>query len=232
MSDQNLFDEERISNTVLSFINAETWAESKAIVQTHQDDLLTPAATVELCQTALRLVDRNAQLEQWGIPELWGTLQVDLGNSFFQNPLGQRAENLESAIEHYNQALEVRTREAVPEDWAATQENLANAYVGRISGARAENIESAIEHYNQALEVHTREAFPADWAATQNNLAAAYRDRIRGDHAENIDLAIEHCNQALEVRTFDRFPADRRQTLRNLGNLHFAEQSWKNALAN
>ena len=44
MSDQNHFDEERISNAVLSFVNAKTWAESKAIVQAHQDDLLTPAA--------------------------------------------------------------------------------------------------------------------------------------------------------------------------------------------
>jgi len=44
MSDQNHFDEERIVSAVLSFINAETWAKSKAIVQAHQDDLLTPAA--------------------------------------------------------------------------------------------------------------------------------------------------------------------------------------------
>ena len=44
MSDQNHFDEESIVSAVLSFINAEKWAKSKAIVQAHQDDLLTPAA--------------------------------------------------------------------------------------------------------------------------------------------------------------------------------------------
>ena len=44
MSDQNHFDEELIVRAVLSFINAKTWAESKAIVQAHHNDLLTPAA--------------------------------------------------------------------------------------------------------------------------------------------------------------------------------------------
>ena len=42
MSDSNHFNEKRIVSTVLSFINAKTWAESKAIVQANQDDLLTP----------------------------------------------------------------------------------------------------------------------------------------------------------------------------------------------
>jgi hypothetical protein len=217
MSDQNHFDEERIINAVLSFVNARDMAESKAIMQAHQDDLLTPAADqifeamlmqykddekarriledrrslllrcqsegidaafadrlkarsisdippellarlrsirtdaelrelieehpellpviqqivtqsqapqgrstdvsgpdelpallqelqelnrlsdmprrVELCQTALGLVDRDAQ------PELWAGLQVELGNSLAQNPLGPRAENLGLAID-------------------------------------------------------------------------------------------------------------------------------------
>jgi hypothetical protein len=44
MSNQNHFNEERIVSTVLSFINARDMAESKAIVQDHQDDLLTPEA--------------------------------------------------------------------------------------------------------------------------------------------------------------------------------------------
>jgi hypothetical protein len=44
MSDQNHFNEESIVSAVLSFINAKTWAKSKAIVQAHHNDLLTPEA--------------------------------------------------------------------------------------------------------------------------------------------------------------------------------------------
>jgi CHAT domain-containing protein/tetratricopeptide (TPR) repeat protein len=336
MSNQNHFDEERIVSAVLSFINAKTWAESKAIVQAHQNDLLTPATIhvfevlltqhrdnesairvledrrslllrcqsegidaafadrllarympdippellarlkairseeefrelieehpellpviqqivkqsqvthgssadisnsgelpallqelqglnrpsdmprrVELCQRALTLVNQSAQ------PKLWAGLQMELGSSLGRNPLGPRAENLELAIEHYNQALEVYTREAFPEDWdwAAIHNNLAAAYSDRIRGERAENLELAIKHYNRALEVRTRKEFQEDWAMTQNNLAVAYSNRIRGDPAENLELTIEHHNRALEVRTHEAFPENWAMTQNNL----------------
>ena len=79
-------------------------------------------------------MDRNAQ------PELWAGLQVELGNSFSQNPLGSRAKNLDLAINHFNQALKIFTREAFPEGWAMTQNNLAIAYRDRIRGDRANNL--------------------------------------------------------------------------------------------
>jgi len=173
---------------------------------------------IELCQEALRLVNRETQ------PELWAGLQVELGNSFYQNQLGERAYNIERAIEraieHYERALEVYTREAFPEKWALTQHNLALAYSDRIRGERADNIERAIEHYERALEVYTREAFPEKWALTQNNLANAYWSRIRGEQADNIERAIEHCEHALEVRTREAFPEKWAGTQNNLANAY------------
>jgi CHAT domain-containing protein/tetratricopeptide (TPR) repeat protein len=171
---------------------------------------------VELCQTALTLVNQSTQ------PELWGVLQVELGDSLSQNPLGPRAENLDLAFDHYNQALEVFTREAFPEYWAMTQNNLATTYSDRIRGEHAENIDLAIAHYNHALEVHTRDAFPEQWAASQNNLAIAYSSRIRGKRAENIELAIDHYNHALEVHTRDAFPEQWGTTKHNLAAAYSA----------
>jgi len=179
---------------------------------------------IDHCNQALQVRTREA------FPEQWAATQNNLAAAYSDRIRGERAENIDLAIDHYNQSLQVYTREAFPEQWAMTLNNLASAYSARIRGERAENIDLAIDHFKQALQVRTREAFPEQWAATLNNLAVAYSDRIRGERAENIDLAIDHCNQALQVRTLERFPADRRQTLRNLGNLHFTEQSWKNAL--
>lgn len=165
---------------------------------------------VELCQQALALVERRAN------PQLWATLQVELGNSLLQSPLGSRVQSLEEAIDAYQQALQVMTCVAMPVDWAVTQNNLANAYSDRIRGERAENLERAIYHYKQALLVRTQEAFPVDWAMTQNNLATAYFNRIRGEQAENLERAIYHCKQALVVRTQEAFPADWAMTQNNL----------------
>ncbi|MFN6002624.1 MAG: CHAT domain-containing protein [Dolichospermum sp.] len=150
-------------------------------------------------------------------PELWGTLQNNLGIAYRDRIRGDKAENLEKAIAAYNAALEVRTPTDFPVDWAATQNNLGNAYSNRIRGDKADNLENAIAAYNAALEVRTPTDFPVDWATTQNNLGTAYSDRIRGDKAENLENAIAAYEQALEVRTPTDFPVENAETLFNLG---------------
>lgn len=139
---------------------------------------------------------------------------------------GERADNLERAIDAVTQALQVRTCDAHPADWAATQNNLANAYLHRIRGERADNLERAIMSYKKALHVYTRDAFPEQWAATQNNLALAYFYRIRGKKAENLGRSIEAYQLALQARTPDAFPKDCRDTAQNLAFLHFQERNW------
>jgi tetratricopeptide (TPR) repeat protein len=100
--------------------------------------------------------------------------QNNLAAAYSYRIRGDRAENIDLAIDHCNQALEVRTREAFPEDWAGTQNNLALAYRNRIRGDRAENLDRAIEHYNQALDVMTLERFPANHRLTLRNLGNLY----------------------------------------------------------
>jgi TPR repeat protein len=62
-------------------------------------------------------------------PEQWARTQNNLGNAYLERIRGERAENLEQAIFHYQQALDVYTRQAYPEQWARTQNNLGNAYL-------------------------------------------------------------------------------------------------------
>jgi tetratricopeptide (TPR) repeat protein len=154
----------------------------------------------------------------------WAGTINNLAAAYNNRIRGERAENLERAIEFYGQALEVHTREDFPVDWATTLNNLANAYSDRIRGERAENLEKAIEFYGQALEVRTRKDFPVDWAGTINNLANAYYSRIRGERAENLERAIEFYGQALEVYTREDFPVDWANTQGN-----FAETLVKRA---
>ena len=155
---------------------------------------------VEVYRAALRLLNRDIE------PQRWGNLQNLLANSLIENPLGDRADNLEQAIFHYEQALAVYTREAFPKQWVAIQNNLATAYRNHIRGERADNLERAISYHQQALTVRTREAFPQDWAMTQLNLAYAYLYRIRGERADNLERAISYHQQALAVYTQEAFP--------------------------
>jgi CHAT domain-containing protein/tetratricopeptide (TPR) repeat protein len=167
-----------------------------------------------LCRRALELVDRGAH------PDLWAAAQNELANSLAQNPFGNRAENLEQAIDHYRQALQVKTQTAYPADWVLIQNNLGNVYRDRIRGERAENLEQAIFHYRQALELVTREVNPADWAMIHNNLGIAYSYRIRSERAENLEQAISHFHQALEEYTREALPEDWAITQNNLANVY------------
>jgi CHAT domain-containing protein/tetratricopeptide (TPR) repeat protein len=131
-------------------------------------------------------------------------------------PRGNRSINLELAIECYQLALKVFTREAYPEDWAMTQMNLAVAYRSRIRGEQAANLEKSIECSRLALEVYTRAAYPKQWAMTQNNLAIAYQSRIREERAANLEQSIECSRLALEVYTRAAYPEQWAGTQLNL----------------
>jgi tetratricopeptide (TPR) repeat protein len=116
---------------------------------------------LELISATLKLLNKEKQ------PYLWGSLYVIAGDILSMLDDFNRAENLERAIEHFQQALEVCTRKIFSEECASTQNNLANVYNLRISGKRTDNLERAIEYCQQALTVYTRKAFPIDWAGTQ-----------------------------------------------------------------
>src|SRR5207244_1419263 len=83
---------------------------------------------------------------------------------------GERADNQETAIAHFEAAQTVFSREAAPELWGQLQNNLAIVYWSRIKGDHAENVEEAIGGFEAALTVITREKDPDRWAAAQNNL--------------------------------------------------------------
>ncbi|MFX0183072.1 MAG: CHAT domain-containing protein [Candidatus Hodarchaeota archaeon] len=126
-------------------------------------------------------------------------------------------DNLEQMIQHNENILKMKTKEASPVDWAVIQYNLGVAYTKRIKGVRAENLEQAIHHYKQALDVYTRKKFPEQWAKIQNSLGITYYFRIRGVRADNFELGIHHCKQALIIYVHETFPEDWALTYHNLG---------------
>ncbi len=153
-------------------------------------------------------------------PEIWATLQNNLGAAYSDRILGEKAQNLERAIAGYEAAREVYTRSAFPQQWATTQNNLGTAYSNRILGEKAQNLERAIAYYEAALEVRTREALPQDWAMTQNHLGAAYLYRIFGEKAQNLEKAIAYYQAALQVLTREALPQEWAGTQNNLGNAY------------
>ncbi|MEM7553350.1 MAG: CHAT domain-containing protein [Cyanobacteria bacterium P01_A01_bin.84] len=139
-------------------------------------------------------------------PVDWAKTQYNLGNAYWNRIKGDKAENIELAIEYCQNALIVFNQQYFPVYWAGTQNHLGAAYSDRIKGDKAENIEQAIEFSQNALFVFNQQNFPEDWARTQINLGKAYLDRIKGDKIENIERAIEFGQNALIVFNQQNFP--------------------------
>jgi tetratricopeptide (TPR) repeat protein len=110
------------------------------------------------------------------------------------------------AIEAYEEALAVRTRESRPEEYAETKNLLGRALVILSGPARgpedAANLKRAIRAFEEALAIRTLEASPMDYAETQNNLGIAYRNLSRlEDREENLEMSILAYEEALRART-------------------------------
>jgi len=58
----------------------------------------------------------------------WAATQIYLGSAYQDRIRGERAENIDRAIRHLEQALEVFTRDNYPEQWTKVQEGLAIVY--------------------------------------------------------------------------------------------------------
>lgn len=129
-------------------------------------------------------------------PQQWAKVQLKLGLTYLARRRGNRWDNLEAAIAHFQYAGEILTREEAPVDWAYLQAGLGLAYKEQAP----EDIERAIDHFQNALIVSTRAADPEKWALLQYYLGSAYLERKQGDRADNIERAIHHLHQALEVQ--------------------------------
>src|SRR5205814_618275 len=105
----------------------------------------------------------------------WAATQNNLGIAYSSLPSGDIEKNLKNAVDAYQAALRVFSKEEFPSEWAATQCNLGNAYGDlATTGDIARNLKNAVAAYQAALRVYTQKDSPIEWATTQYNLGILY----------------------------------------------------------
>jgi tetratricopeptide (TPR) repeat protein len=161
-----------------------------------------------------------------GLADDWAREQFNLGSALCDVPAPEAPAKWQRAIEHYRQALTVRTKERDPLRFAATVQNLGTAWRERPDGDRESNVRAAIRCYGAALRVYRRDSFPAQHAALHNNLGNAYLSLPGSAEAaqRNIRRALRHFARALEGRPRDRNPFEYAATQFNRGQA-FARQA-------
>ena len=120
--------------------------------------------------------------------------QNNLATAYSDRIRGERADNLEEAICHYELALEVRTREASPFSWAMARSNMAWGFrsLAELKDPIL-NCQRAVTACEDALSVRSPDGMPVQYAITQGHLGDAYRVLAgvenRGDNCQLARLA-------------------------------------------
>ena len=77
---------------------------------------------IQTTQQMLSMITRQSRPTQWAV------CHAVLGGCYVYRRMGDRAENVELAIHHYQQASQVFNRQDDPEKWALLQNDLGEAY--------------------------------------------------------------------------------------------------------
>ena len=171
-------------------------------------------AALECHRTATDLYRSLGQLDDWAREE------YNQGNAWCELPEEEYPEKWQQAILHYEQALQVRTREKNPLRYAATMQNLGTAYRQLKIGDRIANVLKATDCYRRALEIYDLSAFPTQHAALYNNVGNAYLSLAMTDEKIRRRCALHaltHLDRALRVRTRAQYPVDYAVTQYNRG---------------
>lgn len=128
--------------------------------------------------------------------------------------------NLDLAVEYFEQCLQTMPADADAEDRAQVQNSLG-CLLGAVGQQRMDEncYQKAANALTQALEVFTEADFPQQWADTQYNLATVLQAVGRQtDNAKMLKASVDAYTEALRVRTREEMPDEWALTLLQLGN--------------
>lgn len=159
---------------------------------------------------------------------IWAETKNYIGCAYLERKKKDKAENIELAIEAFQDALRVYNCKYFTYEWAKTQNNLGNAYLQRKKGDEDKNLTQAIELFKSASQVFI-DLDNYQWARTQNNLSSAYLQRKEGNKQDNIKLAIEACQVALKFYNRNAYPQEWAITQSDLGDAYQTAGKYREA---
>ncbi|WP_159476633.1 hypothetical protein [Dyadobacter sp. 3J3] len=163
-------------------------------------------------------------LDTLDLPELLASAHYRKGTLLYTWSQNGNPQFLKPAMESYQRALKVFTKEQAPDTFAEIQHHLGVIYSEIPDEVRKKSIWAAvsISSFNEALSYFTQESNPYEYARICNNFANALTKYPDAKLSDNYAKALSFYRDALEIRTADSFPAERALTI-----LNFLEAAWQ-----
>lgn len=128
-----------------------------------------------------------------------------------------------SAIQAYQEALKVFTREDAPDIFADIQHQLGIIYADIPDEVKKKGIWAsvAVSSFNEALSYYNKVDAPYEFARICNNMGLAYTKFPNALNSDNFDKALAWYREALDIFTVIDYPVERSATL-----LNYLDASW------
>jgi tetratricopeptide (TPR) repeat protein len=162
--------------------------------------------------------------ENAALPEL--VAQAQLGKASLLQTWAQQGnpQFFRTAMQAYQAALNVFTRDAAPDIFAEIQHQLGKVYAEIPDEVKKKSVWAAVSvsAFTEALNFYNKIDHPYEFAMICHSFGNAYTKYPAALHSDNFDKALAWYNEALDIRTADRYPLERALTLVN-----YLEASWQ-----
>ncbi|HHG86227.1 MAG TPA: hypothetical protein ENJ82_15865 [Bacteroidetes bacterium] len=157
-----------------------------------------------------------------GLKELEGNAHYRKGTLLYTWAQNGNPQFFKPAIESYQRALKIFTKEVAPDIFADIHHNLGVLYTDMPTEHKKKSIWAgvAVSSFQEALEYYTKEKYPYQYAMICNNYGNAFTKFPQAVLTDNYEKALFYYQEALDIRTA-AYPYERAITL-----LNFLQASW------
>jgi hypothetical protein len=145
------------------------------------------------------LTDSRRVADADGCRVEWAELTVRLGDMYLKRRLGEKAENLKSAVECFQDALAVYERQSFPREWTLCNRKLGRTYLELSDGHSRVLKDLSRVRYEMALAMITKDQSPELWHVLHLELAILFRKCSQSPEDEDARLSDEHHEIAFEL---------------------------------
>lgn len=173
---------------------------------------------------ALGYISRAIKIfEEEGYEELVGSAVLRKGTLLYTWAQNGNPQFYTAAVEAYQKALQIFSKEVHPDVFADIHHNLAVLYAEIPSEPKRKSIWAGVSaaSFQEALEFYTKQDYPYQYASICNNFGNALIKFPKAVHTDNFEKAIQFYNEALSIRTAERYPYERAISI-----LNYLEASW------
>jgi hypothetical protein len=160
--------------------------------------------------------------ESENLQELAGNAYYRKGTLLYTWAQNGNPQFFKPAIESYQEALKIFTKDAAPNVFADIHHNLGVLYTDMPTESKKKSIWAgvAVSSFDEALSFYTKDQYPYQYGMICNNYGNAFTKFPQAVLTDNHEKALFYYREALDVRT-PEYPYERAITL-----LNFLEASW------